>query len=237
MPLEFRAGAGEAQQIVACTTQVVERTKVEVLYYQGALQWGYRYLLAALEGDPSFHMTSILNPSLDVRMTTGSPGHDVLPDLPDDARALKPFGIVVLAHVFADRLTDRQQRALAEYARGGGGVLFIAPDTAATQRFAGTALEGMLPVVFEPEDAARAEDDLARRFHEQMAGAGSDDETQFANGGRQQSLPRLQPFSLPPGVSRADGGGSSATPRPPRCRSFASTPRCARSNPARTCWR
>ena len=154
MPLEFRAGAGEAQQIVACTTQVVERTKVEVLYYQGALQWGYRYLLAALEGDPSFHMTSILNPSLDVRMTTGAPGHAVLPDLPDDARALKPFGIVVLAHVFADRLTDRQQRALTEYARGGGGVLFIAPDTAATQRFAGTALEQMLPVVFEPEARA-----------------------------------------------------------------------------------
>ena len=36
--------------------------EVEVLYYQGALQWGYRYLLAALEGDPSFHLTSILNP-------------------------------------------------------------------------------------------------------------------------------------------------------------------------------
>ncbi len=203
MPLEFRAGAGEAQQIVACTTQVVDRTKVEVLYYQGALQWGYRYLLAALEGDPSFHMTSILNPSLDVRMTTGAPGHDVLPDLPDDARALKPYGIVVLAHVFADRLTDRQQRALTEYARGGGGVLFIAPDTEATQRFAGTALEQMLPVVFEPESTARAEDDSARRFREQMAGAGSDDETQFANGGRQQTLPRLQPFSLPPGVSQA----------------------------------
>ena len=203
MPLEFRAGADERQQIVACTTQVVERTKIEVLYYQGALQWGYRYLLAALEGDPSFHLTSILNPSLDVQMTTGSPGHAVLPDLPDDARALKPFQIVVLAHVFADRLTDRQQRALTEYARGGGGVLFIAPDTEATQRFAGTALEQMLPVVFEAPSAHRGEDDLSRRFHEQMAGADEGGDETLFNGGRQQSLPRLQPFTLPPGASQA----------------------------------
>jgi len=64
MPLEFRVGAGERQQVAACTTQVVEREKVDVLYYQGALQWGYRYLLAALESDPSFHLESILNPAL-----------------------------------------------------------------------------------------------------------------------------------------------------------------------------
>ncbi len=203
MPLEFRAGPDERQQIVACTTQVVDRTKIEVLYYQGALEWGYRYLVAALEGDPSFHMTSILNPSLNVAMTVGARGHAVLPDLPEDARALKGFQIIVLAHVFADRLTDRQQRALTEYARGGGGVLFIAPDTEATQRFAGTALEQMLPVVFEPPDAARGEDDLARRFREQMAGADNGADTLFNDNGRRQSLPRLLPFTLPPGASQA----------------------------------
>ncbi len=238
MPLEFRAGAGERQQIVACTTQVVERTKVEVLYYQGALQWGYRYLLAALESDPSFHMTSILNPSLDVQMTTGSPGHAVLPDLPDDARALKPFQIVVLAHVFADRLTDRQQRALTEYARGGGGVLFIAPDTEATQRFAGTALEQMLPVVFEAESAPRGEDDLSRALPRTNGGRGRR---------RRRGAPstaagnnRCRACSRSPcrrARARPRRRRSSATPRPRRCRSSATTPRCARSNPARTCWR
>ncbi len=203
MPLEFRAGADAKQQIAACTAQVVDRTKIEVLYYQGALEWGYRYLLAALEGDPSFHMTSILNPSLDVQMNVGSRNHAVLPDLPDNARALRPFQIVVLAHVFADRLSDRQQRALTEYARGGGGVLFIAPDTEATQRFAGTALEQMLPVVFEPDRAPRTEDDLAQRFREQMAGADNGGEPLFNDVGRQQSLPRLQPFTLPPGATQA----------------------------------
>ncbi len=203
MPLEFRAGSSEKQQIVACTTQVIDRTKVEVLYYQGALEWGYRYLLAALEGDPSFHMTSILNPSLNVQMHVGARDHAVLPDLPDSARALKPFQIIVLAHVFADRLTEQQQRALMEYARGGGGVLFIAPDTEATQGFAGAALEQMLPVVFEPRGTSRGEDDLARHFREQMAGADSGGDSLFDNGGRRQSLPRLLPFTLPPGANQA----------------------------------
>ena len=205
MPLEFRVGAGERQQVAACTTQVVDRAQVEVLYYQGALQWGYRYLLAALESDPSFRVTSILNPSLGVRLSVGAPGHAILPDLPDDARGLRRFQIVVLAHVFADRLTEPQTRALVEYARGGGGVLFIAPGTEATARFAGTALEAMLPVAFEPAGTAGNGDDLARRFREQMAGADANDgnDALLATQDRRQILPRLQPFALPPGASRS----------------------------------
>lgn len=205
MPLEFRAGAGDRAQSATCTTQIVEHTRTEVLYYQGALQWGYRYLLAALESEPSFHMTSILNPSLGVRLTVGSPNKSILPDLPNDARELKRFQIVVLAHVFADRLTERQSRALVEYARGGGGVLFIAPDTEATGRFAGTALEQMLPVAFEAQSAGRNEDDLARRFREQMASVDTEkgDDALLNPDGRRQSLPRLQPFALPPGASRS----------------------------------
>jgi hypothetical protein len=204
MLLEFRVGEGPARQIAACTTQVVEHTKVEVLYYQGALQWGYRFLLAALQSDPSFHMTGILNPALGVQITASSLNQATLPDLPDDARALKKFQIIVLAHVFADRLSDKQQRALVDYARGGGGVLFIAPDTEATQRFAGTALERMLPVAFEPAGTERSEDELARRFREQMAVSDSEgDDSMLTANSRRQTLPRLQPFALPPGGNRS----------------------------------
>ena len=202
MGLEFRVGAGDRQQVAACTTQVIERAKVEVLYYQGALQWGYRYLLAALESDPSFHVTGVLNPALGVQITAGAAGRAVLPDLPDDPGALRRFQIIVLAHVFADRLTDRQQRALAAYARGGGGVLFIAPDSAATGRFAGTELEQMLPVAFETASPARTEDDRARRFQEQMAYSDGGDPMAGNEAYHRQTLPRLQPFALPPGANR-----------------------------------
>jgi len=198
MPLEFRIGSGVHQQIAACTTRIVEQTKVPVLYYQGALQWGYRYLLTALESDPSFQMTSILNPALGVQITTGDSGQPMLPDLPDDARDLKPYRIVILAHVFADLLTPRQQQALLDYARGGGGVLFIAPDSEATSRFVGTDIEQMLPVSF---DSRRSEESALGAFEAQMASstAGTQDTFLDENSDRVQ-MPQLHPFALPPGV-------------------------------------
>jgi len=212
MPLEFRVGDGETQQVAACTTQVVEQTKVEILYYQGALQWGFRFLRAALENDPSFHMTSILNPALRVQITTSESNQPTLVDFPDDARELKRFQIIVLAHVFADRLTTKQQNALLEFARSGGGVLFIAPDSDATQRFVGTPIEQMLPVVFEGANEESRADAASQNFHNQMLGTMSrDDEAALfgdeTNNSRQQNLPRLRPFALP---DNAGGASRSA---------------------------
>lgn len=201
MPLEFRVGAGERQQVAACTTQVVEREKVDVLYYQGALQWGYRYLLAALENDPSFRLESILNPALGVHLGSSEGGGSTLVDLPERAEELKRFQIVVLAHVFANRLTSGQQKALVEYARQGGGVLFIAPDTEAVSRFAGTEMERMLPMTFDAT-ARNAQPDSATRFREQMLGASGTDPT-ADNSERSQMLPPLQPFALPAGGERS----------------------------------
>ncbi len=205
MPLEFRVGEGEQQQTAACTTQVTDQTKVEVLYYQGALQWGYSYLRSALETDASFHMTAILNPALRVRLTETEEGHAALDDLPGTATELKRFQIIVLAHAFVDQFTPEQQRALLEYVRGGGAVLFISPDDQAAARYAGTDIEKMLPVVFEP---AAPEDDQAeaeQRFREQMMDARQLGETSDGNirNERHADLPRLRPFAVPPGADRS----------------------------------
>ena len=149
LSLEFRAG----DQAASCLSEVVESTTMEVLYYQGALQWGYRFLRGALESDPSFRLTAILNPALQVQLTSSPANVSTLTDLPEDAAELQRFQVVILAHVFADQLTPKQQQALVDYVRGGGGVLFISPDTDATERFSGTALEQMLPVVFAARNA------------------------------------------------------------------------------------
>jgi hypothetical protein len=205
MPLEFRVGAGERQQVATCTTQVVEREKVDVLYYQGALQWGYRYLLAALESDPSFRLESILNPALGVHLGSNAGGASALVDLPENADALRRFQIVVLAHVFADRLTPGQQKALVEYARKGGAVIFIAPDTEAVSRFAGTEIERMLPMTFDAT-ATGAQPDAAERFRMQMLNSGADvdrSDPSSDSSERKQALPPLQAFALPPGGERS----------------------------------
>jgi hypothetical protein len=206
MPLEFHLGSGAQQQIAGHTTRVVANTTVNLLYYQGALQWGYRFLRGALESDPSFHVTAILNPALGVQLGAGIEGQSTLTDLPEDARELKRFQIVVLANAFADLLTPKQQQALLEYARDGGGVLFISPNNEATRRFSGTPLEQLLPVVFEPPGAAGS-DEAGARFQETMlalGGAASGDEIAFSNNAMAgQTLPELVPFKAATGAAAA----------------------------------
>ncbi len=207
MPLEFRVGQKERQEYSASTTRVIEKTTVDILYYQGALQWGYRFLLGALQSDPSFKMASILNPALGMKMTAPADGHTVLNDLPDNAADLKSYQIVVLAHVFADQLSARQQEALIEYVRGGGGVLFITPDSEASQDFAGTEIEEMLPVVFERRARISAEDAAARSFQDHMkaiGGSRGSDETAFAaDAMNRQEISQLTPFAALKSSSRA----------------------------------
>ncbi len=193
LTLEFRVG----DQSASCVADVLASTTMDVLYYQGALQWGYRFLRGALESDPSFRLTAILNPALQVQLTTANV--PTLTDLPEDATELKRFQIVILAHVFADQLTPKQQQALVGYVRGGGGVLFIAPDSAAAAGFSGTPLEEMLPVVF----AAR--NDPANLAVQQMQSQLSMNDGQAGNEtseGESQSI-ILKPFALPPGAQRS----------------------------------
>ena len=190
LTLEFRAG----DQSASCVADVVENTTMEVLYYQGALQWGYRFLRGALESDPSFRLTAILNPALQVQLTSANGA--ALADLPEDAAELRRFQIVILAHAFADQLTPRQQQALVDYVRGGGVVLFISPDTTATEGFSGTVLEQMLPVVFatrnDPANAA------VRQMRFQLSVNAAQSGEELTEGGSQAIT--LKPFALPVGA-------------------------------------
>jgi len=203
MHLEFRLGEGKQRQLAHCTTRVIEKEKIDVLYYQGALQWGYRFLLTALQSDPSFNMESILNPALGVHLTAGGKAGHELTDLPGTAKELKRFQIVILAHVFADRLTAAQQSALIEYVRGGGGVLFIAPDSNAAAGFSGTPIEGMLPVAFDARTLAKSAEAGEQEFRRKMMSASAMVEIDPGSPGLNQELASLQAFTIPAGSSRA----------------------------------
>jgi len=198
MPLEFRAGKNPPQT-AACTVEVADHKTVDVLYYQGTLQWGYRFLRSALASDSGFRLTSILNPALNVKISVETPDQPTLPDLPDDVKALKPFQIIVMAHVFANQLTARQQSALVEYVRVGGAVVFISPDTQAAASFSGSALEQMLPVVFATSSLPEDAEDIPGGFR-LLTPAG---QPGLPVASRSQSLPGLKPFALPAGAAHS----------------------------------
>jgi hypothetical protein len=213
LSLEFRAG----DQTAAGVTRVVESQMVDVLYYQGALQWGCRFLRGALESDPSFRLTALMNPALHVHLTASPAGGQAPADLPEDAADLKRYQVVILAHVFASQLSVRQQQALVDYVRGGGSLLFISPDTTATEQFSGSALEQMLPVVFaSPNDA----DEIARRQMELELSTHTTPEGNDLFEGGEQNI-TLKPFARPAGASPTafDGlfAGSNGDPLPQYC--------------------
>ena len=108
----------------------------------------------------------------------------------------------------ADQLSPAQQAALADYVRGGGGLLFLVSDTAMATTFSGTALEGLMPVVFEGAPAPTQESAAEKDFQAQMAqtsGSNPNLEGPFAmNAMSDMTTASLQNFSVPPNSHQSD---------------------------------
>jgi hypothetical protein len=162
MEMEVKLSGAERSRRV--DVEVTERLPVRLLYYQGALDWGYRFLANTLRRDPSFEIETIFNPA--IRMETP---HAKFKDLPERAVDLAGYNLVVLACPLASQLSERQQTALRDYAREGGGILFLAPDTLGTKTFAGTKLEELLPVKFERPGPQSDEITREEAFRNMMA--------------------------------------------------------------------
>jgi hypothetical protein len=121
--------------------------KTRVLVHQGALDWGFRYFTEALRTDPSFEFHTIVTPDVGLTLArSGAPGSATLGRLPDTAGPYAPFDCVVLAHPYPQRFSAAQQKALVDFVRNGGAVLFMSPDAEAMGQFADSPLQEILPV-------------------------------------------------------------------------------------------
>ena len=196
------------QETLAATVRVADKDQVGVLFYQGTLDWGYRFIDTALQQDASFSVTGLFSSDLNLTQVVTADASSTLTVLPDSADALQPYRIVVMADAFAQQLSDAQQKALSDYVRAGGGLLFLVSDTKMAQTFSGTALESMLPVVFEPPPLPGQADDSLSEFQDmmhQVGGSNPGSETGFAADALPNSgLAPLQPFAIPAGTTRSE---------------------------------
>jgi hypothetical protein len=209
--LECHLGDGAAQETIAAAIPVVAQGKINVLFYQGTRDWSFRFINLALQGDPSFAITGLFNPSLNMTQVVGSSPQPALTEMPGKADALQPFQIVVLSNVFGDQLSTAQQTALLDYVHGGGGLLFLVSDNEMARTFSGTVLEKLLPVIFEAPAQTQDHDQTAQQFQTKMSSLGGsriEDETVFASGAKTEPGPDpLKYFALPPNLKRPDIAG------------------------------
>jgi hypothetical protein len=224
IPLELQVGEGPETTTLRAEVRVAAPVATRILYYQGALDWGYRFLADILRREPAFTLTPVFNlaPPGAARRPAGSsartfPAQPGPTTLPENAAGYANYDVVILANARADQFSPAQQEALSGWVRGGGVLLFLAPDDDATRGYAGTELEKMLPVVFAPPGAAPHDPTLAD-FREQMRRSGGSDgalERDFAeHSARHTRLTPLSSFAWEPRAATVLGPEVTAvTPR------------------------
>lgn len=168
LPIELRAGDTPDAPSLRAEVRVAAPVATRILYYQGELDWGYRFLADILRRDPAFSLTPIFNlapagTTLSARSVAAN-----TPSLPDTAAGYAAYDVVILAQPRIGQLSADQQNALSAWVRSGGVVLFLAPDDDTTRGFTGSELEKMLPVVFAAPGSAEAMDPALASFREQI---------------------------------------------------------------------
>jgi hypothetical protein len=155
LELTLKFDEGAASRVVArSVTSVLPSRPIKVLVYQGGLDWGFRYFTDAIRTDPSFELSTIVNPLLGRLQTPGPQPRDAeTAQLPTDPAKLATFDCVILAGIAKSWIDEARQRALVEFVRGGGAVIFTDPRLIGDFRD-NDPLAQLLPVVLDADDRA-----------------------------------------------------------------------------------
>lgn len=133
----------------------VERTirivneKINVLYIEGSARWEFRYLQAILKRDPRINATFIAS-SVGPEMARNSPEYiERFPGQPEEAFK---YDLVILGDVDAAFFKENELELLESLVKDrGGSLLMLCGAVFAPTSYAGTPIEDMLPVRFDPD--------------------------------------------------------------------------------------
>jgi hypothetical protein len=127
----------------------VVNEKVNVLYIEGNNRWEFRYLTAILKRDPRLNTTFIAS-SAGPEFARNSPEH--IERFPSKREDVFKYDLVILGDVDAGFFTPDELSLLEELIRDRGGSLLVLCGPMHTPAsFAGTPVETMLPVRFDPD--------------------------------------------------------------------------------------
>ena len=128
----------------------VVNEKVNVLYIEGNARWEFRYLRAILKRDPRINATFIAS-NVGPEVARNSPEHiERFPDSRDDAFQ---YDLVILGDVDASFFADAELGLLEELIRSrGASLLMLCGPMHSPGSYAGTPVETMLPVRFDPDE-------------------------------------------------------------------------------------
>ena len=129
----------------------VVNEKINVLCIEGSARWEYRYLRAILKRDPRIHATFVVTHAKKALSQLSS---EYIERFPEDPEEAFQYDLVILGDVDSEFFTDTEFSLLEELVRErGGSLLMLCGRRFAPSSYAGTPVERMLPVTFEPDAA------------------------------------------------------------------------------------
>ena len=188
----------------------VVNEKINVLCIEGFARWEYRYLRAILKRDPRINATFIAAKSKTALAQLSS---DYIGRFPDDADEAFKYDRVILGDVDAAFFTDAEMARLEELIRERGGSLLVLCGRRNTpSSYAGTVIENMLPVRFDPDAEWR---DVENTVHPVLTAAGRSSLVMTLENSREKNdfvWSRVSPmYSVPPFLSIKQGATVLAT--------------------------
>lgn len=126
----------------------VVNEKINVLCIEGSARWEYRYLSAMLKRDPRINATFIATRAQPELAQSSS---EYIASFPEDPAEAFAYDLVILGDVDASFFSRESLQRLEELVRErGGSLLMLCGARFAPASYAGTPLETMLPVAFDP---------------------------------------------------------------------------------------
>ena len=135
----------------------VVNEKINVLCMEGSARWEYRYLRAMLKRDPRINATFIATRGSAAMANSSS---EYIARFPNKREEAFKYDLVILGDVDAKFFTPDEFARLEELIKErGGSLLMLCGSRFAPTSYAGTPVERMLPVNFDPEGKWQAVDD------------------------------------------------------------------------------